>query len=124
MSIGITPLHASPAMLATPMGPLDARLNNPSANEAQKIHELSQQFESLLLRQILKEIRQSVIPSGLFEESTSTDIYSDMINFHLAESISHSDNFGLAEHLERDLNRQHPPAHGQTPPNQADPGEP
>lgn len=105
------------------MPTLEPVSGNASRDEAEKIGELSRQFEALLLRQILKESRQSVIQSGLFEESTTADIYNDMINFHLAESISQSGSLGLAEALERELARQHNPARGNPPSTQDDAGE-
>lgn len=86
--------------------PLDKLAATDKVAEKEKIQELSRQFEALLLRQIFKEARKNVIKSGLIEESTATDIYNDMINDHLADSISRSGMLGLAESLARELSRQ------------------
>jgi Rod binding domain-containing protein len=84
----------------------DAREVGSETLEAGQIKEMSRDFEALLLRQILQESRKSIIKGGLFEESSSADIYNDMVDFHLADSISRSSSLGLAGSLERELTRQ------------------
>ena len=122
--MNLAPLQPISAFRSTESIPPERIAGNSSMSESEKIRELSRQFEALLLRQILKEARKPVIPSGLLEESNTADIYNDMINFHLADAISHSDDLGLAAQLERDLTLQHA-----TPPikphaTQEDAGEP
>jgi flagellar protein FlgJ len=75
-------------------------------SEGAKIGELSRQFEALLLRQILQNIRKSVIKSDLLPQSAASDIYQDMATAQLADSISQSGSFGLAASLEKELTRQ------------------
>jgi flagellar protein FlgJ len=75
-------------------------------SEPEKIGELSRQFEALLLRQILHNIRKTVIKSDLLPPSASNDIYQDMATNQLAESLSQTGSFGLAASLEKELTRQ------------------
>jgi Rod binding domain-containing protein len=86
--------------------PLEALARNPALSEADKIGELSRQFEALLLRQVLAQTQKTVIKSGLTEESAESSIYQDMITNQLAECISKSGSFGLARSLEHELTRQ------------------
>lgn len=91
---------------------LDRLKSNPRLSEEQKLHEVSRQFEAVLLRQILAAARKTVIKSDSDSESSTSEIYQDMINTQLAESISASGSFGLARSLELQLRTQ---THGERP---------
>src|SRR5438552_12283113 len=93
-----TPLSAelSPEQLA----------HNPKLSDAEKIGQLSRQFEAVLLRQILQQAHKTIIKSSLTEESATTGIYQDMITNQLAECISKSGSFGFAHNLQEELTRQ------------------
>jgi Rod binding domain-containing protein len=106
MDLSLTPLPYVPSTLAIERLPAERLAQNATLKEPERIQELSRQFEALLLRQILKEARKTVVESGLFETSTATDIYHDMVNNQLAESISRSGTFGLARQLQQELSRQ------------------
>lgn len=80
------------------------RLAHDSAlTEQQKIAVASRQFEAILLRQILTATQKTVIQSKFADNSTSAEIYRDMITTQLAESISKSGSFGLAQTFEDQL---------------------
>ena len=79
---------------------------NNSISEREKVHELSRQFEALLLRQILNEAQKTVIQSKLMPKSSAHDLYQDMSVNQLADSISQAGTFGLAHSLEQELTRQ------------------
>src|SRR5260370_28403513 len=78
---------------------------NTALTEQQKIAEASRQFEAILLRQILAATQKTVIPSKFADNSTAADIYRDMITTQLADSISKSGSFGLANTFEHQLSR-------------------
>jgi peptidoglycan hydrolase FlgJ len=99
----IPPLHR--AVRASEL-PLDRLAANPNVPEKEKVAELSRQFEALLLRQVLKDIRKTVIPSDLLPESLASNIYQDMVTQQLADAMSKSGTLGLARSLEKDLSRQ------------------
>lgn len=88
---------------AIPLAELAGRSNIP---EKEKVKEASRQFEAILLRQILTEIRKPVIGSAEEDESNETGIYNDMINNQMADCISRSGSFGLAKSLENQFIRQ------------------
>jgi|SRR5271170_1729099 len=86
--------------------PFDQLAGNPNISESDKIKESCRQFEAILLRQILGESRKTVIKSSDEGDSNETDIYNDMVDNQLADSISRSGSFGLAKSLESQLIRQ------------------
>lgn len=98
----ITPLQRhSPAFAVTP----ENLAANPNLSERDKIAEASRQFEGVLLRQILETSTKTVIKSELSDDSTAAGIYHDMVTSQLADSISKSGAFGLAQTFEQQLNR-------------------
>ena len=86
--------------------PLEQPHDNSHLSEQEQLNELCREFEALLVRQILRQARQTVFPSMFDSESTTSGIYQDMINNQLAESISQGGTFGLANSLQAQLNRQ------------------
>jgi Rod binding domain-containing protein len=86
--------------------PLERLAESSQLSEREKITELSRQFEALLLRQVLHQGQKTIIRSDLIPESTATEIYRDLFTHQLAESISRSRSFGLAQSLEQELTRQ------------------
>jgi len=80
--------------------------SNSNLSEKEKVGQLSQQFEALLLRQILNEGFKTVIKSNLTDNSVVGGIYQDMVTNQMAESISQSGDFGLAKSLEKEMSRQ------------------
>ena len=98
--------------------PLESLAGNKSLSDNDKVAEVSRQFEAVLLRQILQDIRKPLLAPAE-SESTVNGIYSDMINNQMAESISRSGTFGLARSLQSQLGRQvlpHSPAPPLSPP--------
>ena len=105
--MNISPLTLSPAAHVQAADlPLEHLAKNQQLTEEEKVGELSRQFEAVLLRQILKDVKKSVIKSTLTPEASGSDIYNDMVTNQLAEGISKSGSFGFAKNLERDLLRQ------------------
>jgi len=86
--------------------PLEKLADSKAFSEAEKVAEVSRQFESVLLRQILGQARKTVVHSKLNDDSVSSGIYRDMVTEQLAEGISKSGSFGLARSLESQLSRQ------------------
>lgn len=86
--------------------PLDRLATHPELSEADKIAELSRQFEAVLLRQILREARKTVIESDLTRNSAVSDIYDDMVTSQLAEALSQSGSLGLGRLLAQELTRR------------------
>jgi Rod binding domain-containing protein len=86
--------------------PLEKLAGNKSLSEAEKVAEVSRQFESVLLRQILGQGRKTIFKSKFNEDSMASGVYQDMATGQLADAISRSGSFGLARSLEAQLIRQ------------------
>ena len=86
--------------------PIENLAGNKSLSQAEKVAEVSRQFESVLLRQILGQGRKTVFHSKFNQDSMSSGIYQDMATNQLADAISRSGSFGLARSLEAQLIHQ------------------
>jgi Rod binding domain-containing protein len=92
--------------------PLESLAANPNVSDADKVTEVARQFEAVLLRQILQDIRKPVLAPAE-GDPTANGIYADMINNQMADSISRAGGFGLAKSLAAQLTHQvlpHSPA--------------
>lgn len=86
--------------------PLEQLSGSKSLNEPEKVREVSRQFESVLLRQILGQARKTVFTSKFNQDSMTSSIYHDMVTTQLADGMSRSGNFGLARSLEVQLAKE------------------
>jgi len=101
--------------------PLERLTSCRNLSEEEKVAEAARLFEALLLRQILRETQQPVIPSTLEGESTASDIYRDLFCEHLADAIARSGALGLAQTLQTQLT-PHPRGTATTTSGTAQPG--
>jgi Rod binding domain-containing protein len=102
---------ANPRIEASQL-PLESLAGNANISDSDKVAEVSRQFEAVLLRQMLQDIRKPVLDPAK-GDATANGIYNDMINNQMAESISRSGGFGLAKSLTEQLAQQvlpHPPS--------------
>jgi flagellar protein FlgJ len=86
--------------------PLDRLASNGNVAEPEKVKEASRQFEAVLLRQILADANKPLFGSPLIKNSATTAIYQDMVTSQLADQISRSGSFGLAQSLSQQLGRE------------------
>lgn len=99
--IGALPLSPT---FAGPIPETPARLvrqeNSGSVEEAAK------QFEGLLLTQLLKEMRQTLQPGGMFAGDAG-DVQGGLFDLFLSQHLTQAGGFGLAEMLKRQLGAHH-----------------
>jgi Rod binding domain-containing protein len=94
--------------------PLEKLATSTQLGDAEKIAEISRQFESVLLRQILSEAQKPLFKSALLQSDSCTNsIYQDIIVEQLADRISRGGTFGFAKVLEHQLSAQY--IHGEHP---------
>jgi Rod binding domain-containing protein len=86
-----------------PNVPLEDLAGNKHLTQQQKIHEASQQFEAIMLQQVLSEMQKPVITSEFTDDSAASDIYQGYISNAMAQSISKSGSFGFAKIFEQQL---------------------
>lgn len=87
--------------------PLDQMSKDQRVATKDKVGELSRQFESMLLRQILTEAQKIKLDSKKGEgDKTSSSVYQDMVTEQLADSMSQGDGIGLGKSLQVQLSRE------------------
>jgi Rod binding domain-containing protein len=102
-----TPIRTSPAAHA---GSAAAGVRNDT--QSRKLRESTEQFEAVLLRQILTSAQKPLLAKPLFGKSPGDDIVRDLKTERMAEQISRTGSVGLARYLETTLrkNPSHPSA--------------
>lgn len=74
-----------------------------SAAEQAKVQDAAQQFESLLLHQLMTAMSETVPKEGLLSGSREEQYFKDMLHQALAESISKGSGIGVADVLEKEM---------------------
>jgi len=69
-----------------------------SNNKLKELKNISNQFESIFINQILKQARQNKIENGLFD-SEAINTFNSMIDEQYSEILSKKTNFGISEAL-------------------------
>ena len=72
------------------------RLN--SDKKLRELKEISNQFESIFINQILKQARQNKIKNGLFD-SKAISTFNSMIDEQYSKILSKKTNFGISDAL-------------------------
>ncbi|HEY3864419.1 MAG TPA: hypothetical protein VGO59_21305 [Verrucomicrobiae bacterium] len=105
-------LGAQPRVEASEL-PLESLAASKNVSDTDKVNEVSRQFEAVLLRQIMQDIRKPVLapPEG---DPATNGVYNDMINNQLADGITRAGGIGLAKSLAAELSHQVLP-HPETP---------
>ena len=76
---------------------------NNKLTETEKIDEVARQFEAILLRQFLSEATKPMLSQDEGMNPAQKSIYQDMITNTLADTISQSGEFGLAQAFRHQL---------------------
>ena len=69
-----------------------------SDNKLKELKEISNQFESIFINQILKQARKNKIENGLFD-SEAISTFNSMIDEQYSEILSKKTNFGISDAL-------------------------
>lgn len=76
-------------------------------NNDKELKKACQEFEAIILNILYKQMKSTVIKSGLIEEDPGTGIFESMYDEQLMEQASKTGSFGLAESLYRQLSGQY-----------------
>lgn len=88
------------------VNPLAERMIPPAdgaLNSAKRRHEVLQQFEQLLVYQMLHEMRKSVPQGGLFEKSSTMQYYEEMQDDFCAGQLARSGQLGITKLMEAQI---------------------
>ena len=86
---------------------LNSKLHNQNSTDMNKLNldknlkelkEISNQFESIFINQILKQARKNKIENGLFD-SEAISTFNSMIDEQYSEILSKKTNFGISDAL-------------------------
>jgi flagellar protein FlgJ len=84
------------------------RLKNPELRSEKELNKATSGFEALLLQQMLKSMWETVDTSGLLgEESNQSQIYRDMFNQAVADTIAEGQGIGVKQFLKTELIRRY-----------------
>lgn len=89
--------------------PLEALRRQAGSDPAAAAREAASQFESILLKLVLKNLRTSVLADPTFSSNQSM-FYTDLLDQQLSQSLAANGGFGLADYLTRAIERQLPTA--------------
>jgi len=71
-----------------------------------EIKEVGQQFEAMLLHQLLSAMRKSIPKNELFGESSASEIYRDLFDEKIAEQVARASQTGIGEALAQEIKEQ------------------
>ena len=66
-------------------------------SEKKRLRQVSEDFEALMINQMLKEMRKTVDKSGLIDGGMAEQIFEDMLYDEYAKEFSKTKTFGLAD---------------------------
>lgn len=79
-------------------------LKSQDVRDVEEADKASRQFEALLLHQMMKAMWSTVNHTGLFgEDSNQAQIYQDMLNQAIADSISEGSGIGVGDVIKTEL---------------------
>ncbi|MEW6238129.1 MAG: rod-binding protein [Candidatus Omnitrophota bacterium] len=68
-----------------------------------RMKEIGDEFETLLFRQLLKEMRKTIPKDGIFEQSHATEMYNDIGDDFLAKQLAEGQEFGIDKQIYDEL---------------------
>ena len=103
-------LHSIPAATLTAPSLAGISSDGPGRPAGQttpeKLGTACREFEAMFLRKILEQGRQPLLKTKDTPGNSGNANYQDMVNFHLANTLSQTGAFGLASSLQAQLDRQ------------------
>lgn len=88
-----------------PLSQIDKTANIRPTDDPQKLMEVCKEFESIFINMILKQARSGMNTDGLTEKSYAREIFEDMQDEQMAQSMSKGQGIGLAQELYKQLSR-------------------
>ena len=76
-------------------------------NDDKALKEACQEFESIMLSMLYKQMKATVVKSDLMKDDPGMDIFQSMEDDELMERASKTGSFGLAESLYKQLSKQY-----------------
>ncbi len=74
-------------------------------SEKKRLRQVSEDFEALMINQMLKEMRKTVDKSGLIDGGMAEQIFEDMLYDEYAKEFSKTKTFGLADIIYKQMEK-------------------
>lgn len=97
------PLPPGPSRAHLPSAQMVGRAQAGDAAAQAEVRRAAQMLEGHFVTWLLREMRKTVPDGGLLERGPAQDIYEQMLDDSLAESITQGQGLGLAEAITRQL---------------------
>ena len=86
----------------TSLGPPPEALAQPNAGDPRSIDSVATNFESMFLSLVLKQMRQTLEPNGLFAQD-SGDVFGGLFDLYLGQHLAKAGGLGIGTMLKRQL---------------------
>lgn len=96
-------LGATPPAARPPSG--EGRPPEPSAAEQTRLRQVAQDFEAILLTQMIRQMRDATPEKGIFRSGGGLRTYQTLLDDELGRALARGGGVGLASTLTRDLAR-------------------
>ena len=87
-------LKIDPRILTSP---ITQPTTDKKARSLQSLKESSQEFETLFVMEMFKAMRKAVPDGGLFERSSSNEMFTEMLDMETAKATTSGKGLGIAE---------------------------
>jgi len=77
----------------------------PDTSDAKRLKDACRDFEAMLVNQMLKEMRKTVVKTDLFGSEKDEQYFREMMDFEVSKSISRTGSLGIAEMLYSQLSK-------------------
>ena len=77
------------------------------ARDEERLKRAAEEFESLLLEQMVKDMRASIPKSQLFSDDPGRELFNEMLDGEFVRLMSHRGGIGLSSFLVQNLNDPH-----------------
>lgn len=82
---------------------LDRSAYDGKGDEEARLKKVAQSFDAIFVRQLLREMRATLLKSSLFGSGADAEIFQEMHDDCLAEAIGQAGGFGLGELIYREM---------------------
>ncbi|MBA2881326.1 flagellar protein FlgJ [Desulfosalsimonas propionicica] len=72
-------------------------------NDPEALRAICQDFESILIQSMFKEMRKTIPESELLDTGMASDLFDEMMDMEVARDMARKGGFGLADQLYRQL---------------------
>ena len=96
----------NPAVSLVAFGGQPQNISSNKKDEAAGLRKSCQDFEAIMLKTMLKEMRSTVPKDGLLDEGSDREMFQDLMDQEVAVQMSRNQGIGIAESLYKQLSKK------------------